>query len=40
MLGSPVFIGGGKTTVWRIADGLGTRPSKLLAGAERILDEE
>jgi transcriptional regulator with XRE-family HTH domain len=27
------------TTVWRIADGLGTRPSKLLARAERILDE-
>ena len=27
------------TTVWRIADGLGTRPSRLLARAERILDE-
>lgn len=26
-------------TLWRIADGLGTRPSKLLARAERILDE-
>lgn len=26
-------------TVWRIADGLDTRPSKLLARAERILDE-
>lgn len=24
---------------WRIADGLGTRPSKLLGRAERILDE-
>jgi transcriptional regulator with XRE-family HTH domain len=26
-------------TLWRIADGLGTRPSKLLARTERILDE-
>ncbi|HZE03762.1 MAG TPA: helix-turn-helix transcriptional regulator [Solirubrobacteraceae bacterium] len=26
-------------TVWRIADGLGTRPSRLLARVERILDE-
>lgn len=26
-------------TVWRIADGLGTRPSQLLARAERILDK-
>jgi transcriptional regulator with XRE-family HTH domain len=26
-------------TLWRIADGLGTRPSQLLARAERILDE-
>jgi len=25
-------------TIWRIADGLGTRPSKLLARAERMLD--
>jgi len=27
------------TTVWRLADGLETRPSDLLARAERILDE-
>ncbi|HET9162607.1 MAG TPA: helix-turn-helix transcriptional regulator [Solirubrobacterales bacterium] len=26
-------------TVWRIADGLETRPSELLARAERILEE-
>lgn len=26
-------------TVWRIADGLDTRPSELLLRAERILDE-
>ena len=26
-------------TVWRIADGLDTRPSDLLARAERILEE-
>lgn len=26
-------------TVWRIADGLDTRPSELLARAEQILDE-
>lgn len=26
-------------TIWRIADGLNTRPSELLARAERILDE-
>jgi transcriptional regulator with XRE-family HTH domain len=27
-------------TVWRIADGLDTRPSELLVRAERILDEK
>jgi len=26
-------------TVWRIADGLNTRPSELLLRAERLLDE-
>lgn len=27
------------TTVWRIADGFGTRPSDLLARAERLADK-
>jgi transcriptional regulator with XRE-family HTH domain len=27
------------TTVWKIADGFGTRPSVLLTHAERLLDE-
>lgn len=27
------------TTIWKIADGFGTRPSDLLARAERLADE-